>query len=189
MTAPGGGPRRAPLAGVLLIVAGAVGVAELVAAALLWAHGADVARQVARLGLPPVLMAAFDVGTVRETSIGLAAFTILLGVATLVLVPLGVLVWRGWPPARLVLWIAGGLLLVGQVLQVAGTVVVRWIALGSVSRKVPASVHDWMDKAMFPGWYLPTAVVLAVVMAALLVTGTVLAGTGRRPGPSSNLHL
>jgi hypothetical protein len=164
-----------------MLVTAAVGVVYLVLAPLLWTHAQDGLHRL--LVLPPALIAAIDRSSVQTAVTVTAAYTLLLGLAMLALVPLAVLAWRRWPPARPIFWAVGGLLLAGQLVEVLASVFARHAAASATHHLagLPASVGGNLAPTFVPTWSLPTTAALAAASAALLLA-TALLLRQQRPG-------
>lgn len=99
----------------------------------------------------------------------------------LALVPVAVLVWRRWPPARPIFWGLGALLVAGQLVEVVAALVTRHlVAAATTLPGLSVYTDSYLASALFPAWYLPTAGTLAAAAVALLVTAALLLRRDRR---------
>jgi disulfide bond formation protein DsbB len=86
---------------------------------------------------------------VVDTILVAEAYTALRGAAMLALAPVGVLVWRRRPPARVLTWIVVGMLLAGQVMAIAVAVVVGQTVARAAASRATAWAPRWT-----PTWRL-----------------------------------
>jgi hypothetical protein len=173
---------RERVAGALLLAAVPPGLLESAVAPLAWRHVDDGTRQLTRV-LPPELVPALHLSTVRDLAIGAAGYGALLGLAALALVPVAVLVWRRWAPAPLLARIVAGVLAVGQVGAVAVVAVARHAAVAVTTGRhgLPGVRPEQAVRLLFPGWYLTVVAIAAAAILLLLTGATVLLAGHARP--------